>query len=175
MDPYDSTLSPEPGMPPPPPPPATDACDNAGAPPPPPPGNSYAPPPPPVSGGGTMTVQNERLYATFIHLSPILLGILGSMIPGIHIPFIGFLGPLIMWLMKKDESAFINDQGKEALNFSITITIAMLISFVLIFVLIGFLLIFVVAIFALIMAIVAAIKANQGVYYRYPLNIRLIR
>jgi uncharacterized Tic20 family protein len=172
MEPYDSTMPPDGAIPPPPPPPmAAPPLDDAGVPPPPPPGGqTYSTPPP--AGTGAMSVQNERLYATFIHLSPLIIGIVGA---GIHIPMLGFLGPLIMWLLKKNESAFVDDQGKEALNFSITISIALLISFFLIFILIGIPMMLAVGLFALVMAIIAAIKANQGVYYRYPLNIRLIR
>jgi uncharacterized Tic20 family protein len=71
--------------------------------------------------------------------------------------------------------AFVDDQGKEALNFQITVFGAAVISFFLMFILIGFLLIFVVGLGALVLTIIAAIKANEGVAYRYPLTIRLIK
>ena len=87
----------------------------------------------------------------------------------------GLVGPLIMWLVKKDESAFVDDQGKEALNFNITISIAGFIAFLLMFVVIGGLLLPIIGIFWLVMTIIAAVKANGGERYRYPLTIRLIK
>jgi len=81
----------------------------------------------------------------------------------------------VIWLVQKDKMAFVDDQGKEALNFQITVFGAAVISFFLMFILIGFLLIFVVGLGALVLTIIAAIKANEGVAYRYPLTIRLIK
>jgi uncharacterized protein len=89
--------------------------------------------------------------------------------------FIGFLGPLIIYLVKGKESEFISDQSKEALNFQITVFIALVACGVLSLVLIGFFLIPVVLLGNLILTIMAAIKANDGVKYRYPFAIRLIK
>ena len=83
-----------------------------------------------------------------------------------------FLGPLIVWMIKKDESPFIGDQAKEALNFQIAVMIAFVICGI---TCVGLLLVPVVAIAALIYSILAAIEANKGVYYRYPYTIRLIQ
>ena len=94
---------------------------------------------------------------------------------GLVVPFGNILGPLIMWLVKKDDSAFVDDQGKEALNFNITISIAGFIAFLLIFVVIGGILLPIIGIFWLVMTIIAAVKANGGERYRYPLTIRLIK
>ena len=94
---------------------------------------------------------------------------------GLVVPFGNILGPLIMWLVQKDESAFVDDQGKEALNFNITISIAGFIAFLLMFVVIGGLLLPIIGIFWLVMTIIAAVKANGGERYRYPLTIRLIK
>jgi len=86
-----------------------------------------------------------------------------------------FVGPLIIWLIKKDEDAFIDDQGKEALNFQITVGIIYVICtatscFVIpIFIMMG------VGIAALVLAILAAVKTNDGVAYRYPYALRLIK
>ncbi|NLE57691.1 MAG: DUF4870 domain-containing protein [Planctomycetes bacterium] len=88
---------------------------------------------------------------------------------------VGFLGPLIVWLIKKDQSPLVNDQGKESLNFQITILIALVISGVLMIVFIGFLLFPLVWLADLILIIVAAVKANSGVVYRYPFALRLIK
>ncbi|MEZ6189777.1 MAG: DUF4870 domain-containing protein [Phycisphaerales bacterium] len=87
----------------------------------------------------------------------------------------GFLGPLIIWLIKKDEDAFIDDQGKEALNFQITVTIAMLVSGALMFICVGFFTALAVAIANLVLCIMAGMKANEGISYRYPMTLRLIK
>lgn len=84
----------------------------------------------------------------------------------------GFIAPLIIYLIKKDESAYIRDQSKESLNFQITMFI---IYIVLIITIIGILLVWVVAIIDLILVIIATIKASEGKMYRYPINFRLIK
>jgi len=94
---------------------------------------------------------------------------------GMVFPFGNILGPLVIWLIKKDDSGFVDDQGKEALNFNITISIAGFVAFLLTFVVIGAFLLPIIGLFWLVMTIVAAIKANGGEYYRYPLMIRLIK
>lgn len=115
-----------------------------------------------------MTDQQANRWAMFIHLSTFL----NFIVP---IPFTNILAPLILWQLKKGEHPLIDDQGKESVNFQISILIYMLIAIVLILILIGFILIFAVIIFWFVMTIVAAIKANAGVYYRYPLTIRFIK
>ena len=95
---------------------------------------------------------------------------------GFIMPVIGnIVGPLVIWLIKKDEFPFVDDQGKESLNFQISITIYGIIASILMVVLIGFLLIFAVLIFDLVMIIMATVKANSGEKYRYPLTIRLLK
>ena len=94
---------------------------------------------------------------------------------GMVFPFGNILGPLVIWLVKKDDSAFVDDQGKEALNFNITISIAGFVAFLLTFVVIGAILLPIIGIFWLVMTIVAAVKANGGEHYRYPLTILLIK
>jgi uncharacterized Tic20 family protein len=89
--------------------------------------------------------------------------------------FTGFLGPLIIWLIKKDDAPFVDHHGKEALNFQLTVLIAMLVSALLSFVCIGLLLMLVVWILDLIFCIVAAVKTSRGEEYRYPLTIRFIK
>lgn len=88
---------------------------------------------------------------------------------------LGFLGPLVIWLIKKDESATVNQHGKEALNFQISILIYSVGAWVSAFILIGFLLMPAVAIFNLVMIIIAAIKASNGEDFKYPLCLRLIK
>lgn len=94
---------------------------------------------------------------------------------GYVVPFGNVVGPLIAWQIKKDTSEFVNHHGKESLNFQITITIAMLVSIVLVLLLVGIFLLFIIPIFQVAFVIIAAIKAAQGEWYRYPLTIRFIK
>ena len=89
--------------------------------------------------------------------------------------FTSFIGPLIIWLLKKDEDSFIDQQGKEALNFQITIIIASFVAGLLSFLCIGFLLLPVIGILDLVFVIMACIKSSKGEAYRYPVSIRLIK
>ncbi len=89
--------------------------------------------------------------------------------------FTCFIGPLIIWLIKKDEDPFIDDQGKEALNFQITVAIAWIVSAVLTVICVGFFLGIAVSIADLVFSIVASVKANGGEAYRYPVSIRFIK
>lgn len=81
----------------------------------------------------------------------------------------------MVWLIKKDQSWFVNEQGKEAMNFQISLTIYAIVAAILIFVLIGIPLLVVLGIVWLVLMIMAAIKANEGVSYRYPLTLRFIK
>ncbi|USW96210.1 DUF4870 domain-containing protein [Pseudomonas proteolytica] len=94
---------------------------------------------------------------------------------GLVFPFGSVLGPLILWQVKKDMDPLIDDQGKEALNFQLTVAIAWLVCFVLGFVVIGFLLMVVLVIAALVLTIIGGVKANKGIAYRYPCTWRLIK
>lgn len=89
--------------------------------------------------------------------------------------FTGFLGPLILWLIKKDDDKFIDYHGKEALNFQITVLIAWIVGWLLMFVVIGCIVLPAVGICDLIFCILAAIKSSKGEYYRYPVSIRFIK
>jgi uncharacterized Tic20 family protein len=89
--------------------------------------------------------------------------------------FTCFIGPLIIWLIKKDEDPFVDNQGKEALNFQITVAIAGIVSGLLAVVCIGVFLGIAVSIADLVFAIVASVKANSGEAYRYPVSIRFIK
>lgn len=88
--------------------------------------------------------------------------------------FSSFLGPLIVYLMKNEGDSFVGDQAREALNFQITVAIAMFVSFILMFVLIGFLFIVVVSVLDIVFCVIAAVRAYRGERYRYPLCIRFI-
>lgn len=108
----------------------------------------------------------ERNWAVGCHLAA-----LSGFISGI-----GFiLGPLIVWLVKKDELPFVSDQGKEALNFQITMVLCFVASCFLILVLIGIPLLILLCLFNLACMIVAAVKSSEGRLYRYPFNFRLIK
>jgi len=91
--------------------------------------------------------------------------------------FTGFVASLVIWLINKDkpDSAFVNDQAKEALNFQITMAIGWVAATALSLLLIGFLLFPVLLIANLIFCIMAGMKANEGVEYRYPFALRLIK
>ena len=84
----------------------------------------------------------------------------------------GFLAPLIIYLIKKDQSSFVSHHAKESLNFQITIFIIMI---ALVITVIGILLIWIVGILALVLVIMASIKANEGKLYKYPFTLRLIK
>lgn len=88
---------------------------------------------------------------------------------------LGFLGPLIIWLIKKDESPFVDDQGKEALNFQITLLFAYIVGSATMCILIGFIIVPLAWILAIIFGIMGAMAANKGEAYRYPFAIRLIK
>ena len=94
---------------------------------------------------------------------------------GLVFPFGSLLGPLILWQFKKDMDPLVDDQGKEALNFQITVAIAWLVCLLLGFVVVGFLLMTVLVMGALILTIIAGIKANKGIAYRYPWTWRLVK
>jgi uncharacterized protein len=85
-----------------------------------------------------------------------------------------WLGPLIVYLVKKDEHPFIADQSREALNFNLSVFIYIIASAILIIVVIGIILLPVVAIAWLVLTIIAAVRASNGESYRYPLTIRLV-
>ena len=98
-----------------------------------------------------------------------------SAFAGLIFPFGNFLAPLIIWLIKKEELPFVEDQGKEVLNFQISMTIYLLISGILCIILIGIPILIGLVIFCFIITIIAAISANDGKFYRYPINLRLIK
>lgn len=95
--------------------------------------------------------------------------------------FTGFIGPLVLWLVKKDSSPYVAYHGREALNFQISLMIIMFtavaVTMVLMFLVVGFLLFPLIALLpiaALVLEIMAAVAANKGEYYRYPCCLRLV-
>ena len=117
---------------------------------------------------------NVRMWTVLCH---------ASALAGFFIPGVGhFVGPLIIWLLKRGDSAEIDAHGKESLNFQISMLIYTIglgiVCFVLMFVLIGFLLIPLFAILHvvdIVLVIIASMKASEGQLYRYPLTLRLIQ
>jgi len=89
--------------------------------------------------------------------------------------FTVFLCPLIIWLNKKDEDDFVNSQGKEALNFQLTIMFAIVVSCILIPIFIGIFMLFATVVCNIVFCILASISASKGQDYRYPLCIRLVK
>jgi uncharacterized Tic20 family protein len=94
---------------------------------------------------------------------------------GFAVPFGSILGPLILWLVKRADSPYLDAAGKEALNFNISWAIYAAVAALTFFVLIGFVLFPLVCIAWLVLVIIASIKASEGKIYRYPLTIRLIK
>ncbi len=89
--------------------------------------------------------------------------------------FFWFIPALIIYILKKDDSPYVAEHTKEALNFQITFVIYYIISVVLMLVLVGIFIFFAVWAASIIFCIIAAIKANDDILYRYPLTIRLIK
>jgi len=108
---------------------------------------------------------DERQWALFAHLSALA---------GFLVPFGNVIGPLVIWQIKKTDMPFVDEQGKEALNFQITVTIAVFVCILLMIIAIGFLLLPLVAIGALVLTVIGAVKANSGEHYRYPIALRLV-
>ncbi len=95
---------------------------------------------------------------------------------GFFVPWAGhILGPLIVWLAKRNDSPEIDEHGKESLNFQISMLIYNVIAGVLCLVLIGFVILAILHILNLVLVIIASIQASEGKFYRYPLAIRLIK
>ena len=114
-----------------------------------------------------LVVDSEsRKWGMFCHLSSLI---------GFIIPFGSIIAPLIVWQMKKDVSLFVDEQGKESVNFQISMGIWIIISWVLVLLLIGFVLLGLLAILELVWVIMASIQTNEGKSFRYPLTLRFIK
>jgi len=146
---------PEGAVPPPPP---------AGAVPPPaysaPPPGYQAPPPGYAAPAAPMSDSDQRMWAMLSHLGGLV--------------FL-FVAPLVIWLVFKERGSFVDEQAKEALNFQILATIVYIVGIITTPIIIGFVILPVAGIAALIFIIMAAIAANKGEAYRYPVNLRLIK
>ena len=127
---------------------------------------------PPEPPAGLSPDNSEKQFALFVHLSALI---------GFFIPFGNIIAPLVMWQIKKNESAFIDDQGKEAVNFNLTLLIIGLALLLLTLITFGLGALLTaplglaLCVAWLIFAILAGIKANEGIAYRYPYILRLIK
>jgi hypothetical protein len=119
-------------------------------------------------GPGSKEVNKDaRMWAMICHLAALA---------GLVVPVVGcIIGPLIVWQVKKEEFPFVDEQGKEAVNFQISMLIYGIVAGLLCFVCIGVVLLPAVAIFDIVFLLIAAVKANNGEHYRYPLTIRFIK
>ena len=108
---------------------------------------------------------DQRQYATLMHLTLLL---------ALIMPVLSVIAPLVMWMAKKDQSPFIDDHGKETLNFHISVLIYYAISGILVIAVIGLPMLIAVFILSLIGMIKASSAASRGEYYRYPACIRLV-
>ena len=116
--------------------------------------------------GGTGDVtQDDKTWGMLAHLSTFV---------GFLIPFGNVVAPLIIYLVKKDQSAFVGDQAKESLNFQITVTIGYLIGGVTSFICVGLIILLVLVVADVVYTVMAAIDANKGNAYRYPYTLRLV-
>jgi uncharacterized Tic20 family protein len=119
---------------------------------------------PPADSTGTIA-EKDRQLAVLMHLSALL---------GYFIPLANLLIPLVIWAVKKDESADIDAVGREVINFNLSMLIYALVGFILTFVLIGVLVLLGLWIFGMVVTIIAALRANDGWRYRYPVTIRFL-
>lgn len=108
--------------------------------------------------------KDERTWAMLCHL---------CVVAQIFFPLL-MLGPLLIWLLKGDEMPFVKQQGKEVLNFQITLFLAGLVAGMLTVVLIGFVLLGLIWVYSIVVGIIGAVKSNEGFAYRYGINLRLI-
>jgi uncharacterized Tic20 family protein len=110
--------------------------------------------------------ETERNWAMFCHLSAFA---------GYFIPFGGVIGPFVIWMSKRDESTWINENGKASLNFQLSMLMYLILAAPLCLILIGIPIIGVLVILRIIFIVIASIKASKGEEFRYPLAIPFIQ
>lgn len=110
--------------------------------------------------------ESERNWAMLCHLSTFA---------GYFFPFGGILGPLICWLSKKDESQWVDFNGKQALNFQLSILLYMVLAIPLVFIIVGIPILVFLGFLEVICVVIASVKASKGEEFRYPLNIPFIQ
>ncbi|HEU4806878.1 MAG TPA: DUF4870 domain-containing protein [Homoserinimonas sp.] len=122
--------------------------------------NSAPPPPGEYHPVQPMSPSDEKLWSTLVHVGGIFIGVFAS---------------LIGYLVLKDRGPFVRAHTQAALNFQITMAIATVVGIITTFILIGFVILMAVGIVIIVFSIIAAMKANNGEYYTYPLSIPLIK
>ena len=122
-----------------------------------------AAPPPPAYGAGPQPLRpdEEKTWAILAHVLP-LIGL-------------GFIAPLVIWLIFRGRGPYLEHQAKESLNFQLTLLIVIIIGYILTLVLIGIVVLVIAGIGALVLEIMAAVAASRFEWYRYPLTIRFIK
>lgn len=110
--------------------------------------------------------RDQRFWAMLCHISGLA---------GLAIPLGNIIVPMVIWALKRYDYPLVDDQGREAINFQISITIYFFISAFLILLVIGIPLLIILAAADIILVIIAGLKALEGTKYRYPLNVRLIK
>lgn len=114
----------------------------------------------------TAANNDESNWGMFAHLSALI---------GFLIPFGSIIAPLIIWLTKGKESAYVGEQAREALNFQLSMAIVFVVCFLLSFIVIGLFLMGIAAIADLVFVILATVTASKGQLYRYPYTMRLVK
>ena len=124
------------------------------------------PPPPPLDGGPysssvpePMSPADEKLWSILIHIGGIVFG---------------FVAPLIGYLVLKDRGPFVREHSAAALNFQLTMLIAYVVGAITVLVVIGIFILMAVWVLTIVFSILAAVAANQGRYYTYPLSIKFV-
>jgi len=112
------------------------------------------------------TSNDERTFSMLCHLSAL---------SGLIIPFGHIIGPLVIWLLKKEEFLEVDRQGKAALNFQLSLTIYSIIAGILVIILVGFVLLGAIFLLGLIFTIIASVKSSNGERFEYPLSLNLIK
>jgi len=121
----------------------------------------------PTPAPSRMPSESERTWAMLAHLAALA---------GIVVWLVGaILGPLAVWIARRDESEFVAEHAREALNFNITVAIGAVMCGLLMLVFIGFILGAALFIAWLVLTLIAAIKASEGQHYRYPVSLRLVK
>jgi len=110
--------------------------------------------------------QDDKTLAMVTHL--------GTLAGGV-VPFGNIILPLVIWNTQKEKSAYVAAHAKEALNFQITMTLAFIVAAIMIFIVVGIFLLIGLGIFSLVVTIIAAVKASQGEYYKYPFNYQFVK
>jgi uncharacterized Tic20 family protein len=110
--------------------------------------------------------ETERNWSMLCHLSAFA---------GFFFPFGGIIGPLICWLTRRDESSWVNENGKASLNFQLSMLLYMVLAIPLCFIIIGIPIIMVLGTLKVVCIIIASVKAPKGELFRYPLVIPFIQ